>query len=512
MAGPWTALAVLGLLVPLVGLAWSDYRGSDDLHVAMELIGGVLGLLAGVTLIERYRALGDRAHLLYGLAFFANASADLVHGVVPFLVSRDIVSLSVGATTEAMPATYLVGRTMAAVILLVAPWLTTVPGARRSRTHPIRYSLVALAAGTLASLVIFAVPIPDLLFPQRAVGRPGDLVTAIVFAAAAVMLYRRHRADHDPITWWVAIAAGAGAVGQTVMAFSHRLYDAPFDLAHTYKILGYLVPMVALSLGQVRLLAQRERLAHDLARYARQLEIANEELEHANAIKADLVSVVSHELRTPLTAVLGFTSTLLEFWDSTPDDEKREHLRIVARQGARLGALINDLLAMSRITAGTLDTTLADVDLGEVAARVAAGLADRVPGIEVAVPPATMVRSDPDQLEQILLNYLTNAGKYGRPPIRVAVEDGQPGAVTVVVADVGDGVPPTFRVRLFDQFAQADSGPTRRSQGTGLGLAIVRGLARAQGGDAWYEPNQPTGARFLVRLPKARSARPEPPR
>ncbi|MGH2678216.1 MAG: sensor histidine kinase, partial [Actinomycetota bacterium] len=105
------------------------------------------------------------------------------------------------------------------------------------------------------------------------------------------------------------------------------------------------------------------------------------------------------------------------------------------------------------------------------------------------------VRVDPDHLEQILMNYVSNAMRYGRPPVRIDAGR-RDRFVEIVVADSGSGVPPAFVPRLFEEFAQAG----RSGTGTGLGLSIVLGLARAQGGDAWYEAGEP-GARFCVRLP-----------
>jgi signal transduction histidine kinase len=117
-------------------------------------------------------------------------------------------------------------------------------------------------------------------------------------------------------------------------------------------------------------------------------------------------------------------------------------------------------------------------------------------GIEVSCAADVAVRADPSRLEQILANYLTNATRYGAPPVQVdvatAAED-----VVIEVCDHGTGVPAELEKRLFEKFAHGTA-----DRGTGLGLFIVRQLARAQGGEAWYE-RRPGVSCFAVRLSAA---------
>ena len=231
------------------------------------------------------------------------------------------------------------------------------------------------------------------------------------------------------------------------------------------------------------------------------LEEANAELRLADQLKSDFVSMASHELRTPLTSILGFSSTLRDYWDSTPDEDKLEYLDVIDRQARRLSRLVNDLLAMSRIESGKLDVRPARVDIGEVARAAIAGLGAPAEHVGVVGPDHLDVAVDPDHAEQIVLNFVGNALKYGAPPIKVDLVDAGD-LVEVRVCDEGEGIPDDFAPHLFEKFAQASTGSTRGASGTGLGLSIVQGLARANGGEAWFEPNQPKGSVFGVRLPK----------
>jgi signal transduction histidine kinase/tetratricopeptide (TPR) repeat protein len=234
------------------------------------------------------------------------------------------------------------------------------------------------------------------------------------------------------------------------------------------------------------------------------LEEVNAELRALDTMKSDFVAMVSHELKTPLTSILGYSSTMLRYWSEIPEDDRVDYIRTIDRQSRRLARLVSDLLEMSRIEAGYLEPAVEDVDLAAAVATLLRSY-DDPPVLTVDVPEGLAVRADPDHLQQILTNYLDNARKYGAAPLRVeAVVDAD--GVVLAVCDSGGGVPEDFAPRLFDKFAQASTGSRREGGGTGLGLSIVRGLARAAGGDAWYEPNLPTGSRFCVRLHPAAGA------
>lgn len=253
---------------------------------------------------------------------------------------------------------------------------------------------------------------------------------------------------------------------------------------------------VVAQLGRV---VERTRAAEALRRHAEELEAANRRLREADRVKSDFVSMASHELRTPLTSIVGFASTLRAYWDRTPDEDKRTYIEVIERQAERLSRLVNDLLAMSRIESGTLVVRAEPVKVAEIVAQVLHDLEPGAEPVEVRVDEGLTVIADPDHLQQMLLNYLTNAQKYGAPPIVVEGRlDGD--TVVLTVADHGPGIPDHFVPSLFERFTQASTGVARKAKGTGLGLSIVRGLAQANGGDAWYEPGDP-GARFCIRLP-----------
>ena len=259
-------------------------------------------------------------------------------------------------------------------------------------------------------------------------------------------------------------------------------------------------------------ITDRVQMEEELARMNRELEQAvaqrTAELEDANrqlkdliALKDRFVAMVSHELRTPLTSIAGFSATMERLWDALPDDQKRDFVEIIGRQSERLTRLVNDLLTLSRIASGSFRLNEARVPVRDAVEQTVRDLG--VDGVEIDVPAGLAVSADADYVQQILVNFVTNAVKYGRPPIRVTAEDSGE-SVEIRVADEGTGVPPDFEPFLFDEYAHRPAdGAAAPQPGTGLGLAIARQLAVAHGGAAWYEPNRPRGALFAVRLPLA---------
>ncbi|HZA60121.1 MAG TPA: ATP-binding protein [Actinomycetota bacterium] len=242
--------------------------------------------------------------------------------------------------------------------------------------------------------------------------------------------------------------------------------------------------------------------AHDIGRRKAaeaELQRALEELQATDEAKSRFVAVAAHELRSPLTSVVGFAQTLWRHWDNIPDGEKRQYLSLIVEQGERLSRLVGDLLTVSRLEGGTIRVRPITLDVSKEVGEIIGELpcADEV---DIVGEEGLELLGDPDHLRQMLTNLVTNAFKYGAPPVDVEIRD-EGDSVELLVRDCGDGVPREFVPALFESFSRADSGTARVAGGTGLGLSIVRGLARAQGGEVWYEPNDPSGACFGLRLP-----------
>lgn len=219
------------------------------------------------------------------------------------------------------------------------------------------------------------------------------------------------------------------------------------------------------------------------------------ELVRLQEVRSQFMAAVSHDLQTPIGAIRGALSLLDE-----SDEDQAELIAILERNLTRLASMIRQLSEASRLERGRTQITPEPTDLPTAVDACLLALQPLLEGREVQVAVDGEAEVDPDALERVLANLLTNAHRHspdGRPVVvRSHRADGQ---VVLEVEDEGPGVPPEDRERIFEEFLQ---GADRTStDGLGLGLSIVRHYARAHGGDAWVENGRHGGARFQVSLP-----------
>jgi signal transduction histidine kinase len=270
---------------------------------------------------------------------------------------------------------------------------------------------------------------------------------------------------------------------------------------------------------EARLQSHADRIENEIFQRAQEVQEANRKLEAANAELAGLYaetrelaagqqrffSQVSHELRTPLTLILGPLENLLANGAALEPQQRRE-LETIARNARTLLRHVNDLLDVVKYRSGSFDLAYARVDLAE-RVRVAAAHFDsastgRAITLSVQTPEALEGEVDPERVDRILINLLSNAYKFTPEGGEICCElacEGQNAIITV--ADTGPGVLPHLREAIFEPFRQGDEGLTRRASGTGLGLAIVRDFLALHGGSISVGDAPAGGAVFACRLP-----------
>ena len=226
-----------------------------------------------------------------------------------------------------------------------------------------------------------------------------------------------------------------------------------------------------------------------------QLEVANKELEAFSYS-------VSHDLRAPLRGVDSFSRMVLEDYGPRLDDEGRRMLNVVCAEAKRMGQLIDDLLAFSRL--GRQEMRAADCDLTALARSVFASLeaADRERVKQFELKPLPAAPGDRAMLQQVWANLIANAVKYSRHVESPAIEIGsstQDGFHTYYVRDNGAGFDPRYTHKLFGVFQRLHT--AEEFEGTGVGLALVQRIVHRHGGKVWAEGKLNAGATFYFTLP-----------
>jgi two-component system phosphate regulon sensor histidine kinase PhoR len=236
----------------------------------------------------------------------------------------------------------------------------------------------------------------------------------------------------------------------------------------------------------------------------------------AESLRRDFVANASHELKTPLASISGFIETLQGHAKDDPAATER-FLDIMARQTHRMKRLVEDLLSLNRIEINEHVRPRERVDLGGLVWEVASALTPLAVAegatILVETPrEGPMITGSRDELQQVLVNLIDNAIKYGAEggPIRVHLADpgaSHPGMIGVTVADRGPGIPREHIPRLTERFYRVNAARSRERGGTGLGLAIAKHILNRHRGDLTIASTLGEGSRFTIWLPATGDAR-----
>jgi signal transduction histidine kinase len=352
-----------------------------------------------------------------------------------------------------------------------------------------------------------------LMRPTRPPLRSGILIAAFCVTIETLLAYPVGRvADgaslgvvYLPGVLLVATVWGLGLGAVTVVASTVVFFI--FHLAPVHRFIDsdteeWVVLSIFLA---VALLAA---FVADLAR-SRAVEIEKRhqdsgKLQAALDHQTSVVAIAAHELQNPLAAISALTHTLQDPRYQGTSQQRTAIADRIAERAEAQQALVRKLLTTSRIDArperGRPQCVLVLQLIFELLGEFEAASQD----VHVSCSPALKAFVDRGEFSEMLINYLDNALTHGSPPLDVRVAE-RDGWIEVRVFDDGPGVPEDFRPRLFERFSRGP-GAARQAEGSGLGLWIVRGLARANGGDAFYEPGESGGACFGLRLPRAQSA------
>jgi len=231
-----------------------------------------------------------------------------------------------------------------------------------------------------------------------------------------------------------------------------------------------------------------------------------------SARRAEFTSAVTHELRTPLTTLRMYTD-LLASGRVVDETKRRRYFETLRREADRLGRLVENVLAFSRLESGRGGARLRDVTLGELIGDISERCRERVESsgmiLEVEISPdarGERVRTDPAGVEHVVFNLIDNAAKYaaeaGDKRVHLGAEVRSPRRSVIWVRDHGPGLSDGVLRNLFRAFTRASRKAARDKPGVGLGLALGRKIARSIGGDLVHDERVLDGARFELRLPR----------
>jgi PAS domain S-box-containing protein len=250
----------------------------------------------------------------------------------------------------------------------------------------------------------------------------------------------------------------------------------------------------------------RRRIEAEREQLLQSERAARSEAERSGRMKDEFLATLGHELRTPLNAILGWAQVLRH--THALDGELAEGLGIIERNARAQAQIIADLLDMSSIISGKVHLEVQPVDLASIVESAVNAVRPAAQAksirLDVAIDGAAgKVRGDPNRLQQVFWNLLTNAVKFTPQEGAVAVTLGQSdSSLKVSVVDTGEGIDPAFLPHVFERFRQADASTTRRHGGLGLGLSIVRQLVELHGGTVTaFSDGAGKGSTFQVVLP-----------
>ena len=233
------------------------------------------------------------------------------------------------------------------------------------------------------------------------------------------------------------------------------------------------------------------------------LQEAKEKAEESNRLKSAFLANMSHEIRTPLNAIVGFSEMVCQ---TEEEEERKEFVKIISSNNILLLQLIDDILDLSKIEAGTMEFTFAQTDINELMEGICRQMQEKnsSPDIQILFTEKAdqcMMYTDRIRLSQVIINFTNNALKFtpkGSIEMGYRIEEAKD-EIYFYVKDTGIGIPADKIDKVFERFVKLNS----FIKGTGLGLAICRVIVERLGGVIGVESKEGEGSRFWFRIPRS---------
>lgn len=335
--------------------------------------------------------------------------------------------------------------------------------------------------------------------------------------AHSIIAPKRYHNDHLKAFEIFKQTGHGNAIGQTLelQALKKDGTEIPIELSlssiklnNKWHATGILRDITARKKLEEALEKERENLEKTVTKRTEILNQSLKALEKAHKLKDQFLSNMSHELRTPLNAIIGFTDLLEMQYYGTLTEKQDEYIKLIQSSGKHLLDLINDLLDISKIDAGSMELFFQGILLEELINEAISAFGAQISNksielITYITPDITTIETDRRKLLQILLNMLSNAVKYTpvNGKINIKIEKSDDSHLKISIIDTGIGIEKTKIKEIFSEFYQLNQVRDQALGGTGLGLALSKRLTELIGGEIGVESELKIGSTFWITLP-----------
>ncbi|MBB1485372.1 response regulator [Oceanospirillum sediminis] len=479
-----------------------EWQGNKTLHTLMESTATLVAVFVGILCFLHYFAhRSDKLFFIIGAGFVGTATLDFYHALV---TSEFFDLLFPSPPPSLIPWSWVSSRFFLGASFLVAAFAMLPRYQNRlSNTQIVCFS----GLFAILSFLFFAFyPLPRAYYPELFVSRPEELIPALMMAVAGGMFYIRGGWKENDFEYWLLLTIIVSLMCQLMfMPFSLRLFDNPFNIAHLFKTLSYLLMSIGLFISIYRLFASEKHLKQ-------RLERSLDKSTAATQAKSGFLATMSHEIRTPLNGIVA-TIDLLQ--QDIQQSEHRELLETAENSARMLQVIIDDILDFSRIEAGKLELDKLDISPEETIFQVVDNLSGQADKMRVRLrvncpPDLPVVLADAVRIKQILYNLIGNAIKFSQGladrqgavvlDVEMKEQDEHRGILNLVVRDNGIGVSDELKASLF-QPVEHGKPVNDLSDGSGLGLLLTKHLVDLMSGQLEVLSFAGEGSAFTVSLP-----------
>lgn len=551
----YLAIAILFLLIK----PWvfsSNWVTSHDFHSLLEIVQTFIAIGVGVISIMYFLVWNNLFYLLIGLGFSTAAGNDLIHGILSYVPLLADVNVDL---SRFMPATYVLGKCCLASIIIAAPLLENLkPDIKKKGIKPaVIFSVsVFIASGSLTALAFF-ISLPQFIYPEKLISRPVDFFSAILFAIAFGLVFKRFLAKRDIFSGLILTSIMFNCGGQIYVSFSKQLFDPLFNLAHIAHFFSYVMPLVAIpmqGLADLNLarheISRRKQAEEELKKYQDYLEQlvhertadlknANEQLtkqvytrmqaqkklrdaykalkkthnqikksqnqliqsEKMNAL-GTMFAGLAHEMNNPMMSILNYTQHCIKH---TPkDDINYNTLEDIQNETKRCINIIKNLLTFSRMEEEG-EEGYQQTSCPRLLEKVLELMSYRIDNQGVTIQKNIAedlpeIRIKKNNIQQVFFNLIQNAldAVKGQEKQEIIISiSSKDECMNMTIADNGCGIALENLTKVFDPFFTTKP----PGEGTGLGLSICHNILTNHKGQMDCESKVGLGTKIRILLP-----------